>query len=389
MKICLVNGAFPPINDGIGDYTAKLMGNLKNRNVEVYLITSDEKQVRDGMRGVPSPRIYPIIKKWNILGMLAIVSLAKKHNFNIVHLQFPSTRYQRTFSLCLLPLFLRMFVRGIRVGVTFHEFSVSYPINRLRQFILALFSHRVIITDEDGFNQFCGLLPWGKKKLAVIPIGSSIDVFDYDTRERVDFLKKLGLSEKTVIVSFFGVVHSNKGVECLLKAASRVISDGFPLHLVFISQLDSRGNAYHSRVEELIDFLGIKKSVFWTGYVAPEDASRLLSFSDICALPFTDGVTLRRSTLMAALTHRKAVVSTRSGRYIPRELVDGSNILLVPINDTYRMAEAIKLLCGDDKLRRRLEEAAGCLAKSFLWSKITDMHLDIYETLGGVSNGME
>ena len=38
MKICFLSGAFPPINDGIGDYTAKLIKSLKKMGMEASLI---------------------------------------------------------------------------------------------------------------------------------------------------------------------------------------------------------------------------------------------------------------------------------------------------------------------------------------------------------------
>lgn len=383
INVCFVSGAYPLVNDGIADYTAKLIDNLDRGNLEISLITSDEEAIRRHIKEKNPCRVYPVIKKWNIFAVIAVLKLIRKEKFDIVHLQYPSSRYKKTFFLCFLPFFVRVFFRNTKMVVTLHEFFISHPINKLRQFLLCLGSHKVIVTDRNDLEQLGRILIQGRKKMTVIPIGSNIDVCEYNPEEKRVFLKKLGLAEQAKIIVFFGFIHQNKGIECLLKAMRKVIDNGVAAQLLFISQLNSENNAYHNRIRKLIDSLGINSSIFITGYVAPQEISKFLSLSDICVLPFGDGVTLRRGTLMAALAHARPVISTKSYKYIPSELIDKENIYLIPINDVEKLSEAIELLCVDDELRKKIAEGAGRAAKEFSWSKIAEHHNILYQKVNG------
>ncbi|MDD4955177.1 MAG: glycosyltransferase [Candidatus Omnitrophica bacterium] len=383
INVCMISGAYPPCRDGIGDYTARLIDGLRKENIKVSLITSEEEQISEYVRKNNIENVFPIIKRWNIFAVLAILKFAAEGRFDVIHLQFPSSRYKRTFSLCFLPILLGLFLRKKTV-VTLHEFSISYPINKLRQIILGLGSSKVILTDNNEIKKFPAGFIAGKRKICFIPIGSNIDIYGADSGEKEEFFKKTGLSRQAKIITFFGFIHSNKGLNCLLKAVKKVEAYGIPAQLLVMSQLDFKSNAYHAKVKKLIGALGLDKTVFITGYLSPEEVSRFLSFSDICALPFSDGATLRRGTLMAALSHGKAVISTRAGRNDSSQLIDRENILLVPSGNAHALAEAIKNLCTDGGLRRKIEEGAFHLSKDFSWDKITCMHKELYSELTGI-----
>jgi len=382
LNICIISGAFPPCRDGIGDYTARLIGGLRKENVRVSLITSKEEQILKYLKENNIENVFPIIKRWNIFAVFSILEFAAEGKFDIIHLQFPSSRYRRTFFLCFLPVLLGLFLRKKTV-VTLHEFSISYPINKLRQIILGLGSSKVVLTDNNEIEKFPAFFIAGKRKICFIPIGSNIDIYKADSEEKEEFFKKTGLSKQAKIIAFFGFIHSNKGLDCLLKAVKKVEACGISVQLLIMSQLDFETNAYHARIKKLIGTLELDKTVFITGYLSPEEVSKFLSFSDICALPFNDGATLRRGTLMAALSHGKAVISTHAGGNDSLQLIDRKNILLVPSGNAQALAEAIKTICTDDNLRRKIEEGAFCLSKDFSWDKIACMHKELYSRLAG------
>lgn len=378
INVCMISGAYPLCRDGIGDYTARLIDSFDKDNLEISLITSDEEPIRKYIEENSIKGVFPIIKRWNIFAVIAILNFIAKEKFDIIHLQFPSSRYKKTFSLCFLPLLIRLFFRKKTV-LTLHEFSISYPINRLRQIFLILGSSSVVVTDNNEARYPVLSFISGKRKICVIPIGSNIDACKCDSKEKEAFLEKTGLSGQSKIIAFFGFIHPNKGLECLLRATRKAADEGVSVQLFIVSQLDFVNNAYHDKIKRLIDSLKLDKLVFVTGYLPLQEVSRFLSFSDVCVLPFTDGATLRRGTLMAALCHGKAIISTKSNRYVPPQLIDKENIFLIPVNDVEKLKEAIKFLCADNKIRSKIAEGASRLSKDFSWDKISQMHRELYQ----------
>lgn len=364
-KVLLITGAYPPLKDGIGDYTARLADNLKNNsNLEIEVVSSGQ------------------IKSWNIFGVLDIIRHIKEKDINIVHIQYPSSRFRRTIALAFLPLFVKLINRRAKVVITLHEFSISYPVNKLRQLIMTLFSDRIMVSDDKDSRQLAGscvgiLI---KNKLVIIPIGSNIDVCPADLQRKEKFLKEHGLDSKTLIISFFGFIHKNKGVEILLDALAVLKNNKIPVFLVFIGELKP-DDPYHRRIQHLIVSLGFEDSLYLTGYCTANEASGFLFMSDLCVLPFLDGATFRRTTLITALSHGLAVITTKAGGYVPEGFIDGSNIVLVPVNDSKALAEAITSLGQDNALRKKIGTAAREFSERFSWDNIAARHVELYKNL--------
>jgi glycosyltransferase involved in cell wall biosynthesis len=111
--------------------------------------------------------------------------------------------------------------------------------------------------------------------------------------------------------------------------------------------------------------------------MAREDVSAAFVSSDICVLPFLDGASFRRGSLMAALTHGVPIISTTPEIPIP-ELVHGENIYLVPPGDPDAIAEAIRVLANDPALRNRLGQGARELSWLFDWERIADRTMELF-----------
>jgi glycosyltransferase involved in cell wall biosynthesis len=59
---------------------------------------------------------------------------------------------------------------------------------------------------------------------------------------------------------------------------------------------------------------------------------------------------------------------------------DGENIYLVPPAAPAAMAEAVRVLRGDDALRHKLATGAASLARSFSWDAIAQETLKLFES---------
>jgi glycosyltransferase involved in cell wall biosynthesis len=97
-----------------------------------------------------------------------------------------------------------------------------------------------------------------------------------------------------------------------------------------------------------------------TGTLAAADVSRHLQACDVMLQPYPDGVSSRRTTMVALLAHGKPVVAN-DGRLTDAIWRDAAGVELVPSADAGQLAAAVGALLDDAGRRARLGAAASRL----------------------------
>jgi glycosyltransferase involved in cell wall biosynthesis len=117
--------------------------------------------------------------------------------------------------------------------------------------------------------------------------------------------------------------------------------------------------------------------VAWTGRLEAAEVSHRLSTCALCVLPYEEGASLRRTTLLTALAHGAPVVTTR-----PRRPIDGLEeaALLIDRAEGGLLAAAIRRALGDEALRARLSAGALRLAGRFSWGAVAERTLEVYRS---------
>jgi glycosyltransferase involved in cell wall biosynthesis len=126
--------------------------------------------------------------------------------------------------------------------------------------------------------------------------------------------------------------------------------------------------------------LNLKGAVITTGYVDSIAVSCALFACDVMALPYTDGASLRRGSLLAAIAHGRAIVTT-TPLYPIDGLTQDQSAVFVPPNDPLALANAIRQVLNDAALRRRLEHGAREAAKLFTWDQIAMRTVEVYRSV--------
>jgi len=80
-----------------------------------------------------------------------------------------------------------------------------------------------------------------------------------------------------------------------------------------------------------------------------------------------------------AMAARKPIVGTAMGG-IPEAVLDGETGLLAPADDVESLSAAVKRLCDDEPLRRRMGLAAASRASKFSWPQVTGEYEAVYES---------
>jgi glycosyltransferase involved in cell wall biosynthesis len=397
MRIGLVSGEFPPMQGGVGAFSERLAQAVSQLGHELHVMTHHEARPPMAARGLARlaqigrpvettwGQLHPVGRRWGWRDVGKIADIALRYDLDVINIQYQAAAYNmRSPAINLAPWRLD----GIApVVVTFHDLRVPYlfpKAGRIRQYAVRFAAQRargVIVTNSEDRRVVEG---WGldQTRLRQIPIGSNIRTSG-EERVAIDAARRAqGVRRDAFLLGYFGFLNPSKGADYLVQAMAKLDRD---IHAVFIGgrtgSSDSENNQrFVASVEAQARELDVEQRLHWTGYMPDRDISRLLQAVDLIVLPYRDGVSLRRGTLMAALAHGCAIVSSKPEARI-EDLKHGENIWLVPPSDEVALVEAIQQLRNDDVLRERLAEGARRLARQFSWDSIAAQTVDFFESL--------
>jgi len=379
---------------GVGSFTQELGKAIASQGHEVHIITSLQARAENSKRHIWSPhepldigfaQLHPRINRWHWSAVNAIARVVLEYDLQIVNIQFQAAAFDmRIPAINALPWRLGDVSKTV---VTFHDLRVPYlfpKAGRLRPWIinrLAKSADGVIVTNDDDKEQ---LLDAGVNSIDLtrIPIGSNITVDQAPSAAKIRTIRKeLGLNDEEILLGYFGFLNESKGADILLHALAGL---DINTHLIFLGastgSSDPENKAFLLHIQQSIERLRLDSRIHWSGFLTDSALSTYFQAADIMVMPYRDGVSLRRGTLMAILAQGRPLITTQSQGKIP-ELVHGQNVWLSPIDDIGALSDAIRKLSVDEALRNQLALGAQQLSKSFSWEKIAEMTCDFYSML--------
>ena len=393
LKIGFVTGEYPPMEGGVGAFTRELARALAAAGHEIHIITSREARPAGAPRTLsfrPDPLpidvgyLHPIGRRWIWREVGLIADLTLRYDLDVVNVQYQAAAFNmRVPSINLLPWRLRGLAHSV---VTFHDLRVPYlfpKAGRLREGVVRQMARRadgVIVTNRDDYATLAPLLD---DRVAQIPIGSNVAVHPAGPAALAAARDRLGLPGDACLLGYFGFLNPSKGADTLLQALA-----GLPaqVHLVFIggqtgASDPATNHAFLDGLRAQIVDLGLAERVHWTGFVPDGEVSAYLAAADLLVMPYRDGVSLRRGTLMAVLAHGRPLVTTEPAGARDGTLRHGEHAHLVPREDPDALRLAIAGLLADPVRRAALGQGAQALADAFTWDKIAARTADFYRAL--------
>jgi glycosyltransferase involved in cell wall biosynthesis len=389
MRVLFITGEFPPMQGGVGDCTNEIAKALGACGVEVQVLTSTR-----AVGGPPSAvQVLPMMPHWGWSSLRILREVCRAYQPHIVHLQYQTGAFGMHPAINFLPRYFRGRPgdagRAPCIVTTFHDLRVPYlfpkagPVRDWVTRTLAESCDAVIATNDEDYAR---LATWTLKLLTLIPIGSNIAATlpaDYD---RNAWRAKLGVAENETLLCYFGFLNESKGGETLVRALAQMPQAKLLMLGGQTGASDPTNVAYLAKIKSLISNLQLTNRVLWTDHVAPAMVSAHFRACDVCVLPYRDGASYRRGTLMAALAHGCAIVTTVvNGRAsvvskLP-PLRDGANCVLIPPDAPPAIVSAVQRLMASRELRERIGAGAQKLAAHFTWDKIAQQHLELYERI--------
>ncbi len=137
-----------------------------------------------------------------------------------------------------------------------------------------------------------------------------------------------------------------KGMDHLIAALPRLLTDNSDIHLVAVGEGDDRG-----WLENLAEEHGVSLHVHFLSGLTQEELSACYAACDVFALPSRgEGFGL---VYLEAMAHGKPVIAGAHGG-APEIVEDGATGYLVPHGDVPQLANALATLLGDSELRKKL-----------------------------------
>lgn len=391
-NLLMITGEYPPAMGGVGDYTALLSGHLVRSGARVSVLTRGTQDPKAHSADSDQPRVIRAMRGWGFSSWPQLASIAKSCRSRVIHLQYQAAAYAMHPAANLLPGYLRLRLPGVKVVTTLHDLRVPYlfpkagELRRAALRALDALSHATVLTNQADLDNLGGAGGGSGRppKRWLIPIGSNVDTAPPQDFHRTRWRRQLGADEDTLVISYFGFMNDTKGVESLVEALGLLVERGLKPRLLIVGgevgETDPTNRGYSERVVGLIRARRLEDRVHWTGFLSREQVSAALLASDVCALPFRDGASLRRGSLLAALVHGLPTVTTFPARPDPL-LVDSENVAMVERDNPVALANTLAGLWLDPVARQHIASGARVLAGRFEWSGIAARHLEMYEAL--------
>jgi glycosyltransferase involved in cell wall biosynthesis len=168
------------------------------------------------------------------------------------------------------------------------------------------------------------------------------------------------------IVGYAGHLYPWKGVDVLLNALPQVPS----VRALIVGGHEQENDL--SRLRALADTLGIAPRVEFVGYVAPSQVPAQLARADVLVLPNPPSAISTQATsplkLFEYMATGRAIVASDLPA-IREVLTHDVNAWLVQAGEPAALADGIKRVVTDRKLRRRLASAARASVAEYSWSR--------------------
>lgn len=278
----MVSGSFPPDVCGVGDYTGRLM------------------------EAAPARWRMFVQRDWALSAMPGILSRLLRQRPADVVIQYPTQGYGWSVVPHLLAV-IGALSRRFRTTFALHEFS---SLSKKAQLALALVSHvtaRFIFTTE-AERDHARRHPLFSRRVPVSVVGIISNIPLSDTWPC--------FGARAIELAYFGHIRPNKGLEAFLDVVQALRTECPEIRIAIMGEIPTGYEVFGEMVARRLAAIGGELIL---GLDDPA-AARMLRDIRILYLPFPDGVSARRGTVLAGLGNG-AVIATRVGADTPPALL--------------------------------------------------------------------
>jgi 1,2-diacylglycerol 3-alpha-glucosyltransferase len=360
MRIAIIS-SYPPIECGIGAYTAFLVDALRQTPTEVHVISQ---------HGAEGLHVHPVYSTSDVGIAEKIFEMTSKVTPELVHIQHAFPLYGETEGIAILELVYRLKAAGTPVLATFHTVRRDFTLPQaLIMRVLCRELDGVIVHEEDHveiLKSTCGADP---ARIMVIPHGARRVEPISDAKE------KLGLTGKKVVM-LAGYLRPAKCFDRIVDIFPSVIEKVPDAYLVIAAKLRLlEYGEYRRRLYEKINHSSVRSRIeVFRGQFPELTFETIVSASEVMAFPYEVGA---QSGMMAhALSYGKPVVCSPLPAF--ENLIHKSDAGFVCDTDVEYVDRITALLTNPELYAEKSRNALKYVRDHIAWDIVADQTRSVY-----------
>lgn len=373
----LILSSYPPRECGIATFTQDLLTAFNKKfnplvKTQVCALNEQATSIYNYNSNVVNQ--IPAIELDNY------VDLAKKinasNNIKIVNIQHEFGIFGGKYGDYLIP-FLQTLEKP--VIVTFHS-VIPKPDKYLKKVVQIIAEKSRALVIMNKLSQKILLRDYNIPQYKIFYIPHGIPQVAYE-RNKI-YKKQLGLEGKTVL-STFGMLSKNKGIENAIRALPKVV-EKFP-NIIYLIVGETHpnvrkkdGEKYRNFLNNEIEKLGLNNNVrFYNKYISLEEIIHFLQATDVYLSTPIDPNQSVSGTLSYALGCGRPAISTPT--QYAKHIINGKNGVLVRFHRSDDIAKAILSLISSEKNMQLMGAQAYKDTRSMIWPNVAESYFKLYK----------
>jgi glycosyltransferase involved in cell wall biosynthesis len=374
MKICMIiSTPFPP-KEGIGYYTYNLSKKLIEKGHEVIVITRGswnkiQRQVIEDIDviRVPFVPIYPFYLKIHGIFVNKVLK-SLESQIDIVHIHSPLPPFVKTSHPMITTVHTPMLTdfRQVKIKSFYSLFSkisarfISFPLEKK-----LIQSSNIITTVSKSVAQ---------ELKEFYSESKSIDVVENGVDEKFFCPKKEKTKENIKYGIFVGRIDREKGLFDLVECGKYICKERPEFYFIIAGKGRDLKNLKNKAKK-----VGLQDKFIFLGQVDKENLVKLYQDATLFIFPsYHEGLP---SVVLEAMSCGLPIIATdvRGNRDL---ITHKENGIIIPPREPKKIAEAINMLLGDEKLMENLgKNARDTIIKRYTWDIATNKMLKCYKSL--------
>jgi glycosyltransferase involved in cell wall biosynthesis len=371
------------IEGGVGTYAVNLVQGLRQREVDVHVITRGKRTFTENKtyRLLTPDRLF-----WRRLYFIERAkslfhALSKVHMFDLVHLNgtYPNITSFGIPAVSTLHAYsnLKQLKAGTQLGSFKTVNGITYlflktPVGSLFDWTTARMSKKLICPSTSLARDMMTSCFVDADKMQVVPNGIDLKELDMTRRFDASVLEKYGVQEGSFLL-YIGRLSYGKGIDYLIEAFEDVRTEYPHLKLLIVGRGDFENHLRRIARDS--------RDVIFAGHVDSMELKKLFYEASLAVVLPSIVDEVFPMVILEAMACSKPVIATDVGG-VSLLIEHGKNGFLSRPKNSKDLARFIKVLCEDPNLRRKMGlRGRKRVEEEFTVDQMVSETVKVYETL--------